>query len=627
MSIDPKITAFRNAYTNQAFYTTLSKSLKRIKDGASKEQVLEIRGSKDNSKADMLKRNLPSFVYAGEFTSRKDESIITHSGYIVLDFDKLENPQYTKEQVFKHEFIKAAWISPSGNGVKALARIADGKKHQEHFNALRDVFPVLDKSGSNVSRLCFESWDDEILIRETTEVFKKVKRIDTVHVEEVIKDENVIFDKISLWLNNRGDSFSKGERNLYIYKLAGACCRYGISESRCLSLIYSNVTSGSSDFSKHEIEQSVESAYKTNEPNSVEFKHGVLIVKETSQEVKFDESIYDLSIKPKDVIYGIDCKQDALDLYRNGYEKVLSTGCAEIDKHFKFKKGELTLLTGIGNYGKSTFMKYLLLLQILNGKKVAVFSPEEAPAHEFYNDFVEMYFGKNCLYGEDRPSEFQYEKVFDLLTKNIFFIYPKDIAPTPDYIKEKFLELIIKEKIEFCVIDPFNQMTNEYQKSGGRSDKYLETLLSDFGRFAKTNDVYFIIIAHPKMLMKKPDGNYPCPDVFDIADGAMWNNKMDNILVYHLPFRQTDEQNPMCEFHAKKIRKRKSVGQIGMVQFEYIPRTRRFIIGGKDYVDEALNKEVDNQTTLMKPNTFFYEVEKADPFEWEKIDKELSTPF
>ena len=190
--------------------------------------------------------------------------------------------------------------------------------------------------------------------------------------------------------------------------------------------------------------------------------------------------------------------------------------------------------------------------------------------------------------------------------KNIFFIYPKDLSPTPDYIKERFLELIIKEKIEFCMIDPFNQMTNEYSKSGGRTDKYLETLLSDFGRFARTNEVYFVIVAHPKALQKNKDGNYPCPDVFDIADGAMWNNKMDNILVYHLPYRQVDEQSPICEFHSKKIRKRKVVGSIGSFQFTYDTYKRRFIIDGNDYLGMLLNEE----QKVTQPNLKHDELEE-----------------
>jgi hypothetical protein len=135
--------------------------------------------------------------------------------------------------------------------------------------------------------------------------------------------------------------------------------------------------------------------------------------------------------------------------------------------------------------------------------------------------------------------------------------------------KEKFLELIIQEKVDFCCIDPFNQITNDYKGFGGRTDKYLETFLADCARFAQKNDVYFWIIAHPKSMQKDKSGNYECPDVFDIADGAMWNNKMNNIMVYHRPFAQIDTNNPLAEVHFKKIKK-KSVGKRGFMTIEYI---------------------------------------------------------
>jgi len=608
------ITAYRNLFSNEPFYVSVDAALKRIQQGSSRSKVEEIRTTQDKDKASELKKDLPAICFSGKFTERKDSCLLEHSGYIVLDFDKLEDAPFTKQKVFDKAYVKAAWISPSGNGVKALVKIADGTKHREHFQALQDVFPDIDRSGINVSRVCFESWDTEILIRDEPQTFKKTKVIEKAY-ENVAQNEDDVFKKILIWLNNTGSAFVKGERNLYIFKLASACCRFGIHESNCASLIHSHITSGTSDFSRKEVDLSIRSAYKSSTFGTAEFKNEKLVEKSTYKEIEIDESIYDLSVRPKDVIYGIDCKQDALNMFRNGYEKVLSTGCKEIDNHFKFKKGELTLLTGIGNYGKSTFMKFLILIQALQGKKIALFSPEDAPAHEFYNDFVEMYFGKNCITGNDRPTEHQYEQVYDKVTKNIFFIYPKDIAPTPDYIKERFLELIIKEKVEFCIIDPFNQMTNDYNKSGGRSDKYLETLLSDFGRFAKQNELYFMIIAHPKMLQKKPDGNYPCPDVFDIADGAMWNNKMDNILVYHLPFRQTDEQNTMCEFHAKKIRKRKVVGNIGMLAMEYLPRSRRFIVGGTDYIGQLLQE----QPRQAKIEISADDVQPSDPFGWNNL--------
>jgi hypothetical protein len=183
-------------------------------------------------------------------------------------------------------------------------------------------------------------------------------------------------------------------------------------------------------------------------------------------------------------------------------------------------------------------------------------------------------------------------------------VYPKDIAPTPDYIKERFLELIIKEKVDGCIIDPFNQLANDYASAGGRSDKYLETFLSDCSRFAQINNVFFTIVAHPKMLRKESDGNYPCPDVFDLADGAMWNNKMDNIIVYHRPNHQKEPQSPICELWTKKIRRQRQVGKKGVLQFEYYRKERRYHINGVDVLEDILRR--DKQIKLTENYTNDY---------------------
>ncbi|MDV7395789.1 hypothetical protein RZS08_30645, partial [Arthrospira platensis SPKY1] len=209
----------------------------------------------------------------------------------------------------------------------------------------------------------------------------------------------------------------------------------------------------------------------------------------SKQEVKvIDQDIYDLDVKPKDVIFGIDVKHEAFSIYDNGYESAISTFIPDIDTYFKFKRGEITLLSGIGNYGKSTFLKYLLMLQVIKNKhKIAIFSPEENPASEFYHDLVEMYFGQDCTPRNPyRPSKLHYEKVYDMVSNHFFFVYPKDSSPTPDYIKERFLELIIKEGVKFCVIDPFNQLANDYKDTGGNISLYLEKFLGDLSRFAQT---------------------------------------------------------------------------------------------------------------------------------------------
>jgi hypothetical protein len=121
-------------------------------------------------------------------------------------------------------------------------------------------------------------------------------------------------------------------------------------------------------------------------------------------------------------------------------------------------------------------------------------------------------------------------------------------------------------------------MVNDY--SVGRDDKYLESFLGDISRFALTNSVYMVVVCHPHKLRKTDSGGYDAPDVFDLAGGAMWNNKADNILVYHRPNRHLDPQDPTCELHSKKIRRQSMVGSLGKHEFKYSHNQRRFIFMG-----------------------------------------------
>lgn len=586
-----KATIFENIYSDAPFYVTIDKALERIKSGKSKVKIEEIRKCLDKEKADLLKRQLPSVCFSGTFTRREDAALLDHSGFIVLDFDNVEVDE-TMGTLCSNEIIYAAWVSPRGNGVKALVKIADGAKHREHFEALRDLFPEADKSGVNVSRVCYESYDPNLYLNKKSKVFAKIKTVERIEVKETVTEDYSIFRNLLTWLSNKNDAFVTGERNRFIFKLASACCRFGLGEDTAKQLILQEYPA-SNDFSQKECGKAIASAYKANRSKSgtARFEKEVLVDKTTRREIEIDETIYDENVKPRDVVYGADVKEQAYSIYQHGYPSVERLGIP-LDDYFKSKRMEITLLTGIGNYGKSSFYKWYQLLRVLKlGEKFASFSPEDNPPEEYYFDFVEMLLGCDCTpHNPHRPNKEVWNNAYDWVSQHIFYLYPKGLAPTPDYIKERFLELIIKEKVDGVCIDPFNQMTNDYSRAGGRSDKYLETILGDFSRFAQANNVYFTVVAHPPKLEKKGDGNYPCPDVFDIADGGMWNNKMDNIIVYHRPFMQTAPDDPTAEFHSKKIRRQKVVGKKGMVLFEYIRKTRRFEFGGVDYMARAIQE-------------------------------------
>lgn len=591
-------TIFKNIFSKEPHFITVDKALERIKLGASKGLVLDIRLALDKEKANKLKLNLPSICFSGKFgPDRKDEQLVEHSGFIVLDFDDIADLRDKQTEIIQKDFVYACWVSPSGNGLKALVKIADGKKHREHFQSLQEIFPEIDRSGINVSRVCYESFDPDIYVNEKAVVFTKAKKIEKIVVNEIESiDDAENFRRILKWLTNKNDAFVTGERNTYIFKLASACCRFGINEEAALSLISAEYLV-SNDFTMSEMRGAVKSGYRANRAiaGSAILQKEKLVNRTTNYEIDVKKEFVDEkegNYRVEDVVYGIDVKDKALLINQNGFDKVMGVGVPELDYIFKPKRGEITLLTGIGNYGKTAWQKSQLLSRIIMyGEKIATFSPEDTPAEEYFHDFVEMLLGCECTpFNPNRPANDIYEAAYDYISKHIFYISAEMLSPTPQYIKEKFLELIVQEKVDFCCIDPFNQMTNDYKGFGGRTDKYLETLLADFSRFAKKNDVYFWVIAHPKLMERDRSGNYKCPDVFDVNDGAMWNNKMDNITVYHRPFAQTDPSSPLAEFHSKKIKK-KSVGRKGFIMVEYIWERRRFFIEGRDFIQEMLNKK------------------------------------
>jgi len=626
--INGKVSIYKDFNDLQGHQVSILGALERIRTGKSKALVEKAREAKTKKEADELKKKLPAVCFSGTFSKRKDSELLEHSGYIVLDFDNVADMAQKRNELCSVGYITAVWVSPSGKGLKALVQIEWKTKHKEHFDSLMAEMPDIDKTGRNVSRLCFESYDPELYYNPNAEIYTKLpvkkadRRLPQQTTTETINDDDKIFQNLLTWMTSKGDAFREGERNHFVFKLAASCCRFGMMEEACYNLMMMHVTPDSS-FSQKECRQAIRSAYRANmnQWNTAEFTKDQLVSKINHKEVEIVITAEDAeNIAAEDVIYAEEVMEQASEIYLKGYQAAMPLGVPLLDKHFKRVKGELTIVSGIGNYGKSSFMKWEMIFRMVKfGEKVAIFTPEELPAEQFYHDLVEIYFGKDCTPSNyNRPSYDAYMKVYKMIGEHIFMVYPKNVSPTPDYVKEVFLSMIIKHGVDRVIIDPFNQMANDYTKGGGRSDKYLETFLSDCTRFARKNNVYFDIVVHPHKMRKGDDGNYPCPEVFDLADGAMWNNKADNIIIYHRPLAQTAPESPLCEFHSKKIRRQKIVGIKGFFDFELVRSTRRFTFEGVDYLQQAIDgKYVQSeikQPTAIKPNRNWTDSKEAK--EW-----------
>ena len=276
------VTLFETIYSKKPTYITIDEALQRIKTGTSKQMVEAIRNG--NSK---LKTKLPAICWSGTFTERKDDALTKHSNLVVLDFDKLKDIRESQQELINYPFIYACWVSPSGNGLKALVKIADGNKHREHFEAIRQIFKQIDKSGINQSRVCFESYDPDIYINANAEVFTKI--LVQHKVTETTTDLDA-FNKIKRWLEKKGEYFVQGNRNTYTFKLASACCRFGIHEQDTINLINSDCFV-SNDFTLSELTTTVKSAYRANKNkfNTAAFEKDKLIEYSSSVEIELSK--------------------------------------------------------------------------------------------------------------------------------------------------------------------------------------------------------------------------------------------------------------------------------------------------------------------------------------------------
>ena len=265
------VTIFKNIKeTATPFHREVSVVLQRIKDGSSKELVKGIRQEKDKSSRNELKKMLPAICFSGIFTKRNDNSLTEHSGLICLDFDGYEKKKdllADKEKLSKSEFVYSVFISPSGNGLKALVKIPqDIDNHINYFNSLENHFnsPYFDKTCKNVSRVCYESFDPMIYINDNSEIWDTIEDLEYKEVSVIrdaptipITDENKIVEILVKWWEKKYP-MSEGQRNQNAFILAMAFNDYGVNRS-----LASYVLNGFSNdsFSLAEITRTIDSAY------------------------------------------------------------------------------------------------------------------------------------------------------------------------------------------------------------------------------------------------------------------------------------------------------------------------------------------------------------------------------
>ncbi|AIJ37042.1 VapE domain-containing protein [Flavobacterium psychrophilum] len=270
------VTIFKN-FNEVVEHKTISTILDEIKTGKYKPGIVYLRKSLAENKTEAYnkaKKSLPAFTPSAKFVGgRKLEFLAEYSKCIILDIDKLnENDlQNAKHLANQSEFTFASFISPSGNGLKILVKInSDKANHKEAFLLVQAHFESvlnleIDKSGKDVTRLCFYSFDENLYLNENSTTFVTLSAVEMPLIETKLepKTENPIpetnYEAIynhCIKFTEKKVQYANGSRNVFVHQLACNMNRKAVPMDVALNFIQTDF-----NFDDKEVSQAVTSAY------------------------------------------------------------------------------------------------------------------------------------------------------------------------------------------------------------------------------------------------------------------------------------------------------------------------------------------------------------------------------
>ena len=165
-----EVTTFKGLrYTSPIEVTTLEKVLDDIKSDKWKSQI-------EKCHIDITKKDfLPCFTPTGIFNHRSIAGLEKYNGIICLDIDHVENPSSLKDKIIIFNWVHAAYITPSGHGLKVIIKTNANVENYKIVEALiAERFKKAtgfdrDNRCKDIARIQFISHDPNLIYNENSE--------------------------------------------------------------------------------------------------------------------------------------------------------------------------------------------------------------------------------------------------------------------------------------------------------------------------------------------------------------------------------------------------------------------------------------------------------------------------
>ena len=259
-----KINFMDSVYESKGEIEDIQEVLQKIKTQHWKNKIDEIRfhlNNGDSEQAGDIKRGLPVFTVSATFKGgRTKKHFDSYTNLLHLDYDYIDNVEELKAKVISTPYTFAAFISPSGNGLKVFIKTDNTyDTHEYTHNSLREYYDKLvgvvsDVQVKDVTRLCFVSYDPNLYLNENAEVF-----IAQGFPNNETKSQRDL-DWVRDFTSNKKE-FIEGNRNSFIHLYACNANRFDFKMNDVINYAYSY---SDNTLTKEEIERTIKSVYRNN---------------------------------------------------------------------------------------------------------------------------------------------------------------------------------------------------------------------------------------------------------------------------------------------------------------------------------------------------------------------------
>lgn len=251
-----------------------------------------------------------------------------------------------------------------------------------------------------------------------------------------------------------------------------------------------------------------------------------------------------------------------LDLARkNLLPKGLPSGFKTLDEHFLFKRGEMVMVNGVDNVGKTFVIIFLQLLAAMyHGWKFLIFSSENTN-RTILKRLIEFYWGKKITALND--IELKIGKEF--IKKHFYFIKSEEDLFNYRDILNMAKKACKKVKFDGGLIDPYNGLKIELTNSSKlNTHEYHYEAISEIKQFGTKYDFSWFINNHAvtaALRAKNDEGFQKAPGKEDTEGGGKFSNKASQFLTIHR-LTQHPTQWMVTEIHVRKIKETETGGRV-----------------------------------------------------------------